>query len=131
MHDANHQNVKHFEGDGRVPKFFRRVWNPSNAGQTEVHGNVAFITMDVPDGGLVIYGYSYRSPYEEDNRYEVSAFIDHEEFPAMNFSVAAPSGEYGGVPLAEVQEITEAEFDAARDRGFVDHRVRRTEMPDA
>lgn len=69
---------------------------------------------------LIIYGYSTRSPYPEDRHAEEQAWETYRMFPAVSFSVAATGGEYGGVPLAEVAEITEEEFELARGRGWTD-----------
>ena len=105
-----------------APRFFRRVWNPPNAGQmttTEFAGReVPCFTPGVPDGGLAIYGFSARSPYPEDQEAENRAFLNG-MFPSICFSEAELSGEYGFTPLSDSVAISEDEFLLAKSRGFV------------
>lgn len=106
--------VPPYEG---VPRFFRRVWDPGPAGTVEV-GHVVVMTPSTPDGGLAIYGYSARSEYPEDHALEDQAWRRRKVFFAWNYSVMAPDGEPGMVPLAEVEEITRDEFELAQRRGW-------------
>lgn len=105
-----------------APPFWKRIWNPVHAGtvREEIIGGHPFTvhTPDVPKGGLVIYGYSARSRFEEDHRYENMRWKAREEFPSYCFSIREPDGEYGFTPLSEVEEISEEEFDEARKRGW-------------
>jgi hypothetical protein len=70
-----------------APQFFRREWN-----------------------GLTIFGYSCRSSYAEDLYLEDETWARRHAFPAVCMSKVEPDGEYGSVPLSDVTEITEAEF---------------------
>jgi hypothetical protein len=102
-----------------APRFWRRVWDPGLAGTeiTRLFGRkAAVVTPPTPDGGLVIYGFSAMSDYAEDRAYERAAWRDRRMFPAICFSVACVSGEYGFVPADEVKEISREEFLLAQSR---------------
>ena len=116
MEYDNPNDWKPFPG---VPRFFRRVWNPPYAGTTrELGDNTVYITPSVPDGGLVIYGFSARSNYQEDLPIEQNAWNINKAFPAICFSVVETLGEYGFVPVNDIEEITEEEFFEAKERNF-------------
>ena len=100
-----------------APRYWRRVWNPPGSGTTRDVGGVLVVKPEVPEGGLVIYGYGRQSAYAEDRPAEDNAWRNG-RFSAECFSQTCPEGEWGSVPLAEVQEITLDEFEAARARGW-------------
>lgn len=83
-----------------VPRFFRRDFD-----------------------GLMIYGVSGRSSIPEDHRHEDEVFRRLRRFPSYCFSAQETQGEYGSHPLDGVEEISEEEFAAAMERGFVPEAV--------
>jgi hypothetical protein len=60
--------------------------------------------------GLTIYGYASRSSIKEDWTLEDEAWDRRQAFPAVCVSEVEKDGEYGFVPLSEVAEITEEQF---------------------
>lgn len=95
-----------FEAFPGVPRYFKRFW--SQPGPYSL----------CPPGGVTIYGYSARSPYAEDHSIENAGFATRRVFPTISFSTLEINGEYGAQPLDAVEEISEAQFLLARDRGW-------------
>lgn len=85
---------------GKPPAFFRRTWQPP---------------MSEP---LTIYGRHSPSTFPDDAPREREAWAHNRGFLAECFSVVEPDGEYGMVSAQVVTEITEAEFEQARTRGW-------------
>jgi len=74
-----------------APTYFRRLWNPEPSPNPAVY---------VVPGPLVIYGYAARSRYPDDWSLEDRVY------------------ERGGLPSADLVEITASEFEAAREAGW-------------
>jgi hypothetical protein len=98
-----------------APRFFRRVWDPGiyDTGGNQWGMPVIQIAMEP----ITIYGYAAMSPYIEDHEVEERVWA-RGDFGAWCFSVAEVNGEWGFTPLEDVEEISEEEFNAARERGF-------------
>ena len=101
-----------------APAYFRRVYDQRDRPLVE-HDNGAMVVMNLTAGQrLVIYGYAIRSSYPHDRRQERLAWERTRSFFAECFSPAAPAGEIGFVPAAEVEPISALAFDAARVAGW-------------
>jgi hypothetical protein len=98
-----------FAGAGQ-PLFFKRQWGGNPQEPFERDG-IVYVSM-APAEPVTIYGYSIRLTGEDADaaRY---AWSMRESFCSWCYSVMEPRGEPGFVPLAEVQEITREEFEAA------------------
>lgn len=92
-----------------APSFFKRMWDygPPNAPMAEPGY-----------ARLVIYGYSARSRFPEDEEVENSFWTQRKAFPSVCYSMVEPDGEYGFTPLAVCTEISEGEFLAAQRNGW-------------
>lgn len=99
-----------------APKFFRRVYNTMGTPPVRHEADAVIITQPFDD--LIIYGFSAKSPYLEDTGEEARLFRAG-RFMSFCFSEVVPEGEYGSTPLDAVEEITEQEFNEAKERGWV------------
>lgn len=118
--------TEHLSG---APEFFRRVWDTTGVPPVRTVGDEdpiaratgkQMVVITPQTGRLIIFGRLTPSPYPEDVRQEKRAWEQRGSFPAHNYSVLCPDGEYGMVPVSDVEPITEAEFNAARERGWRD-----------
>lgn len=98
-----------------APKYWKRSYTTTDTPEVQHTDHAVIITPQFDN--LMIYGFSVKSPYEEDAPYEALTF-GRGRFPGYCFSVVSPDGEYGTTPLSEVEEITEQEFNEARERGW-------------
>jgi hypothetical protein len=98
-----------FAGAGQ-PLFFKRRWG-GNPHEPFERDGIVYVSMS-PAEAITIYGYSIRL-YGEDADQARYAWSMRESFYTWCYSVMEPRGEPGFVPLAEVQEITREEFEAA------------------
>jgi hypothetical protein len=97
--------------DGGQPLYFKRRYGGNPQPDREIDG-ILHVDMS-PAQAIWIYGYSVTSRYAEDKPQERFAWNERGSFLTWCYSVMEPRGEPGFVPLAEVQEITREEFEAA------------------
>lgn len=102
-----------------VPLYFVRSWGGPADQPGQLPDNVLDTRMYFKDAALMIYGYAIVSQYEEDGDYEQQAWNNRRNFLSYCFSEIEPSGEMGFTCADDVQEITEEEFAAARERGWL------------
>lgn len=98
-----------------APKYWKRSYSTTGTPLIQQRGELTIITPDFSD--LAIYGWSCKSPFPEDDAVEKRAF-DRGMVMGFCFSEVVPDGEYGSTPLAEVVEISEDEFNQAKERGW-------------
>ena len=68
----------------------------------------------------IIYGFAARSPYPEDWHLENRGWAGGRgDFPAQCFSVQRPGGEWGFVPVRDVEPITRERFLELAERGWM------------
>lgn len=99
-----------------APKYWKRSYTTTQFPEVQqLEPNVTVFTPQFD--GLKIYGWSCKSPFPEDDAVEKRAF-DRGMVMGFCFSEVVPDGEYGSTPLAEVVEISEDEFNQAKERGW-------------
>lgn len=104
-----------------APEYWMRIYDQTNEPEesTVMFGDREVKSFNPLAGQrVVIFGYSTRSPYDEDRRVEEADWLRNGRFPAVCFSVLEPTGEYGPVPMAEAFAISREEFETARDSGW-------------
>jgi hypothetical protein len=101
-----------------VPLYFARSWGGRDDQPGELPKNVLDTRVYYKDDPLIIYGFSIVSSFTEDEELQREAWENRRSFLSYCFSEACPDGEMGFTCADEVTEITEDEFNHAKENGW-------------
>jgi hypothetical protein len=82
-------------------------------------GGFEFESFPITDEPLTIYGYEEDSEYDEDHEY-IDNGLEKGFVNGYWFSVLCVDGEYGAHPLDRMESISEADFEAAKQRRWME-----------
>lgn len=119
--EEHHPDPDAVEGYEGVPRFSKRSYDM--AGNVIVGwdrtGHRTEIQVGTPGHVITIYLLHTKSSYEEDWPNE-RANLEHGRVSGWHFSTEATYGEWGSVPLDQLEPITREEFYAAAERNWRD-----------
>jgi len=101
-----------------VPLYFMRLWGGRDDQPGELPENVLDTRVYFKDDALAIYGFAIVSSFEEDKPIEAEAWKYRRNFLSQCYSIICPDGEMGFTCADEVKEITEEQFNEAKEHGW-------------